>query len=225
MQRPITELLLSIPDQGFPTQLSEQVKQFAQQDAFFHLGIHKAGRTQALKDHFGGKMPSRLFIGANMSGFRYAHPGFDVQFLDAKFFSEGDDAAKGRLRAAQQGTVRLSTKTLDYNNIDLPTVLRYNFTIQQPFAGWTLRAGYVGTRGNHLMRGYEANLFPPPVKLPDGSLCFPPDASQVRPQDINPNCPPVSGAAAGPSSARCCEIHASVVGQTSGQWVKPKNSR
>jgi hypothetical protein len=102
------------------------------------------------------------------------------------------------LAAAQQGTFRLSTKTLDYNHIKLPSVLRYNLTVQQPLGDWSLRVGYVGTRGNHLMRGYEANLFPPPVKLPDGSLCFPPDASAVRPQDINPACPPVSGAAAGP---------------------------
>ncbi|HWP83625.1 MAG TPA: TonB-dependent receptor, partial [Terriglobia bacterium] len=102
------------------------------------------------------------------------------------------------LAAAQLGTFRLSTKTLDYENIKLPTVLRYHFTIQQPLAGWTFRAGYVGTRGNHLMRGYEANQFPPPVRLPNGSWCFPPDAATVRPQDINPNCPPVVGAAAGP---------------------------
>jgi TonB-dependent receptor-like protein len=102
------------------------------------------------------------------------------------------------LDATQQGNFRLSTKTLDYNHIQLPSVLRYHFTVQQPFYGWTLRAGYVGTRGNHLMRGYEANQFSPPHKLADGTWCFPPDAASVRPQDINPDCPPVTGAAAGP---------------------------
>lgn len=102
------------------------------------------------------------------------------------------------LAAARQGAFRLSTKTLDYNNVHLPTVLRYNFTVQQPIADWTLRAGYVGTRGNHLMRGYEANLFPPARRLSDGSWCFAPNAADVRPTDINPSCPPVSGAAAGP---------------------------
>lgn len=103
------------------------------------------------------------------------------------------------LAAARQGTFRLSTKTLDYDNIKLPSVLRYHFTLQQPFAGgWTMRAGYVGTRGNHLMRGYEANNFPAPIRLPDGSLCFPPDESQVRARDINPLCAPVSPSRAGP---------------------------
>lgn len=93
----------------------------------------------------------------------------------------------------------LSTKTLDYNNIKLPAVMRYNLTLQHPLgAGWTARASYVGARGNHLLRGFEANLFPAPVRLADSSLCFPPDIAKVQPEDINPSCPPVSSLRAGP---------------------------
>jgi hypothetical protein len=50
------------------------------------------------------------------------------------------------------------------------------------------------------LRRYEANQFPFPVKLPGGSLCFPPDETRVRPQDLarNPACQPVSPLRAGP---------------------------
>jgi hypothetical protein len=93
----------------------------------------------------------------------------------------------------------LDVRAMDYSHPNQPMVLRYTASLQQQFRqGWRFQATYVGTRGNHLFRGYEATLFPAPVSLPDGSLCFPPDETKVRPQDINPNCPPVPAFAAGP---------------------------
>jgi hypothetical protein len=77
--------------------------------------------------------------------------------------------------------------------------MRYNLTLQQPLPGGVnLRAGYVGMRGNHLFRGYEANLYPPAVVQPNGEICLPGNAATVRPQDINPACPPVPASQAGP---------------------------
>ncbi len=71
---------------------------------------------------------------------------------------------------------------LDYRHMRTPMVLRYNFALQQELAGgWRLQASYVGARGNHLFRGYEANLYPDPITQADGSLFFPRDAGPINP--------------------------------------------
>ena len=71
---------------------------------------------------------------------------------------------------------------LDYRHMTTPRVLRYNLALEKELAGgWSLQASYVGARGNHLFRGYEANLFPVPITQADGSLFFPPDAGPINP--------------------------------------------
>ncbi|MBI2819094.1 MAG: TonB-dependent receptor [Acidobacteria bacterium] len=85
---------------------------------------------------------------------------------------------------------------LDYENTALPTVLRWDFSIQKGLPGnLSFRAGYIGARGNHLFRSYEANQFPVPVVRADGSLCFPPDEAIVSPA-ANPSCHPIPSAQA-----------------------------
>ena len=75
---------------------------------------------------------------------------------------------------AAEGTSLLA-QVLDYAHMSNPMVLRYNFTMQQPLpGGWRTQVAYVGARGNHLFRSYEANLLPVPITRPDGSLFFPP---------------------------------------------------
>ena len=121
-------------------------------------------------------------------------PFYNVVFA-TNFNSQGvfPDAAR-----AAEG-LAVSTRTADYAHTSTPVVLRYDLTFQQRLPGQVdFRASFVGARGNHLFRGYEANLFPPPIAGRDGSLCFPPNAATVRVQDLNPNCPPVPAAAAGP---------------------------
>ena len=95
--------------------------------------------------------------------------------------------------------VPLQAQVLDYQNTTSPMVLRYNFSVQQQLpGGWRAQASYVGARGNHLFRSYEANLFPVPITRADGSLCFPPDEAKVKDSDVNPACLPVPSPAAGP---------------------------
>ena len=68
----------------------------------------------------------------------------------------------------------LMAQVMDYHHANSPMVFRYNFALQQRFpGGWAIQASYVGTRGNHLYRGYEVNLFPVPITRTDGSLFFP----------------------------------------------------
>ena len=77
--------------------------------------------------------------------------------------------------------IPLLAQSLD-RDTTTPMVLRYNFSLQQQLpGGWRAQASYVGARGNHLFRGYEANLFPVPVTRADGSLFFPPDSGPVNP--------------------------------------------
>ena len=76
----------------------------------------------------------------------------------------------------------LQAQVLDYRHTTTPMVLRYNFSLQQQLpTGWRAEISYVGTRGNHLLRAYEANLFPAPIIREDKSLFFPPNAGPINP--------------------------------------------
>src|SRR3989449_1020773 len=78
--------------------------------------------------------------------------------------------------------IPLRAQNLDYQHTTSPTVLRYNLTVQRKLSrDSNVQIGYVGARGNHLLRYYEANLFPVPALQPDGSLFFPRDAGPVNP--------------------------------------------
>ncbi|MCZ6489613.1 MAG: TonB-dependent receptor, partial [Acidobacteria bacterium] len=99
---------------------------------------------------------------------------FDIRrvrtnFVASSFFPNPESATVGL-----PGEVR----GLEYRNTTIPTVLRYNFAIQRSVpGGWRMRATYVGARGNHLYRGYEANLYPIPIVRADGKLFFPDDCN------------------------------------------------
>ena len=81
---------------------------------------------------------------------------------------------------AGEGGVVNQVRILDYNDPKTPVVYRYNFSLQHEFLpGLTVEANYVGYRANHLLRNYEANLFPFPEKQPDGSLFFPPQCDKL----------------------------------------------
>ncbi|MBI4456658.1 MAG: TonB-dependent receptor [Acidobacteria bacterium] len=76
----------------------------------------------------------------------------------------------------------VEARIMDYPNMTTPMVLRYHLSVQKELLrGWRVQASYVGARGNHLYRGYEANLFPLPTVRPDGLLFFPPDAGPINP--------------------------------------------
>jgi len=93
---------------------------------------------------------------------------------------------------------RFQVEVLDYHHMKTPRVLRYHLTLQREFWGGVgLQASYVGARGNHLFRGYEANLYPPSITLADGRLCFPGDQDKVKPTD-SPGCAVVTSERAGP---------------------------
>ncbi len=64
------------------------------------------------------------------------------------------------LAATEVGTP-LRAQNLDYQHMASPTVLRYNLTVQRKLSrDSNVQIGYVGARGNHLLRYFEANLFP-----------------------------------------------------------------
>jgi hypothetical protein len=106
-----------------------------------------------------------------------------------------DALAAAKLPGATPPNVQI----MDYFKMKTPQVLRYSFSIQQSLAPqWSVQSSYVGARGIHLLRRYELNLFPHPITRPDGSLCFPANETQVRPQDVRPDCPAVPASAAGP---------------------------
>ena len=89
--------------------------------------------------------------------------------------------------AAADTTPSNLAQVLDYSNLTIPMVLRYNFSLQHQFpSGWRARAFYVGARGNHLFRTYEMNLAPIPVVQPDGSLFFSPFDPDGPDNRVNP---------------------------------------
>src|SRR5262249_50499301 len=84
--------------------------------------------------------------------------------------------------AATEVGIPLRAQNLDYRHMTSPVVMRYNLSLQRRLSRDTnVQVGYVGARGNHLLRNFEANLFPVPNLQPDGSLFFPRDAGPVNP--------------------------------------------
>ncbi|MCZ6751934.1 MAG: TonB-dependent receptor, partial [Acidobacteria bacterium] len=84
--------------------------------------------------------------------------------------------------AAAEGGLPIQAQVVNYRDTTSPVVLRYNFDLEQQLpGGWRAGASYVGARGNHLFRTYEANLFPVPEVREDGTLFFPPDTGPVNP--------------------------------------------
>jgi len=85
---------------------------------------------------------------------------------------------------------------MDYLHSKTPTVYRYSASVQQHLqGGWDLQFAYVGARGNHLMRKYEANQFPVAVTRPDGALFFPDDCNERLRLNLTPSplCRPGAG--------------------------------
>ncbi|MBI2816358.1 MAG: TonB-dependent receptor [Acidobacteria bacterium] len=92
--------------------------------------------------------------------------------LDRAYFPNALEGAVG---------VPFMAQVFDYDGMKSSQVMRYNLTLQRPLPGaGHLQASYVGSRGNHLFRRFEANQFPVPTKLADGSLFFPKGAGAVN---------------------------------------------
>ncbi|MBI4465467.1 MAG: TonB-dependent receptor [Acidobacteria bacterium] len=73
-------------------------------------------------------------------------------------------------------------RVFDFSNTAIPRVLRYTFSVQRFLPGnWRVQATYVGARGNHVLRGFESNLYPFPITREDGSLFFPDGAGPMNP--------------------------------------------
>ena len=84
--------------------------------------------------------------------------------------------------ALEAPEVPFLVQVMDHQAMDSAMVFRYHLTLQQPLpGGWNLQASYVGSRGNNLLRRFEANQFPVPVVQSDGSQLFPKDAGPVNP--------------------------------------------
>ncbi|MBI3895215.1 MAG: TonB-dependent receptor [Acidobacteria bacterium] len=95
-----------------------------------------------------------------------------TNFDHRPFFPKAEAALEGNPLQAQ---------VVDYHDLTTPMVLRYGVEVQQELpGGWSTRLSYVGSRGNHLFRGYEFNLFPFPVIDPGGALFFPPQCNQLE---------------------------------------------
>jgi len=85
--------------------------------------------------------------------------------------------------------IPFQAQVADYRDLTNPMVLRYNFALQQQLPGGVrFQVSYVGGRGNHLFRSYEANLFPMPIQKADGSLFFPDDCVETPQHVPSPLC-------------------------------------
>ena len=113
-----------------------------------------------------------LFGGRDASA-PYYQRGIKTNFDARAFFPNAADAVQGE---------GYDVRAMDYSHPAQPMVLRYTASLQQELPqSWRFQATYVGTRANHLYRGYDATLFPHPVTQPDGTLFFPPNQGAVNP--------------------------------------------
>ena len=105
-----------------------------------------------------------------------------VNFDSSRTFPDAVAAAAGL-----SFNTPFQAEILDYRHMTTPMVLRYSFALEQELAGgWRSQVSYVGARGNHLFRGYEANLYPDPITRDDGSLFFPPFPKDGPINPVNP---------------------------------------
>ncbi|OFV94694.1 MAG: hypothetical protein A3F68_11375 [Acidobacteria bacterium RIFCSPLOWO2_12_FULL_54_10] len=87
---------------------------------------------------------------------------------------------KDAVRAVLEANIPFHVEVLDYKTDSTPVVLRYDFSLQQDLpGGLNASFAYVGARGNHLYRSFEANELPLPDVRADGSLFFPAQCSQL----------------------------------------------
>ena len=84
--------------------------------------------------------------------------------------------------ALAAGSFPQQAQILDYQNFTSTRVMRYELSIQHRLPKQTnVQAAYVGARGNHLWRNYEANLFAAPITRTDGSYFFPAGLDPINP--------------------------------------------
>lgn len=105
MEASITETFFALPKQEFPITLSNDIKDFSQQDALYHLALQKNHRAKKLKHHFAGRQPKKIFIGADLQGFRFQLPGHEVVQLDKGFFNDTDPALRAEKRAQLEDSI------------------------------------------------------------------------------------------------------------------------
>lgn len=106
MEGTFGELALALPEHASALASANQLMRFAQQEPFFHLALRKQQRQRALRDHFSGRCPRRLFIGANLAGFAYERAGFEVVQLAADHFAfVGESERNARLKAVEDAIV------------------------------------------------------------------------------------------------------------------------
>ena len=114
-----------------------------------------------------------LFGGRDASA-PYYERGIRTNFDSSQVFPQALEAI--------QNITGYDVRAMDYSHPAQAMVMRYTASFEQQFPqDWRLQATYVGTRGNHLFRGYDATLFPHPVTHPDGSLFFPPNQGSLNP--------------------------------------------
>jgi hypothetical protein len=122
---------------------------------------------------------------------RVLRPSFDATAT----FPSALDAAAG---FSSNVPIPFLVEVLDYNHMQSPMVLRYNLGMQHVLpGGWRTQIFYVGSRGNHLYRGYEANQYPVPLTLNNGRICFPGDIAKAGSNPPASSCPLVPSSRAG----------------------------
>lgn len=113
----VAESFQRIAQRELPVKQSADLVRFAQADNFFHLAVAKNQRWKALWQHFAGQAPTRLILGANISGFGCHVPGCTVEYLEKGFFqAAGPDASDLELATKR---ARLANAVVIVNNNDV----------------------------------------------------------------------------------------------------------
>ncbi len=86
----ISQLYARLPDQGLPARQITELMQFAQSEPFFHLAVAKDIRIAGLKTHFSTAGLRKVYLSANLAGFKCEIEGIDIAVLEKGFFEEPD---------------------------------------------------------------------------------------------------------------------------------------
>lgn len=105
MDPSVTASFRSLPAPSFSGDHAKGVTAHGQQEAFFHLALHQSKRVADLCAYFEKRRVQSLFLGANINGFEFQSPGWNVTTVGTDFFLGADGISVAARKEELEGSI------------------------------------------------------------------------------------------------------------------------
>jgi hypothetical protein len=113
MDHSITNSFRNLPEPTFPVENAKGITAHGQLEPYFHLALTQGARAAKLSGYFRQRNVRKLYLGANINGFDFQSPHWEVQTVGADFFRGSDGFSPADRRGELDGAIVL------LNNNDL----------------------------------------------------------------------------------------------------------